>query len=99
MQNTAEYRLAPKARDDMEAVWLYSLAQWGARQTERYIDDLTKTFTFLAATPKAGTLCEYIRPGYRRYPVIRHVVYYRMTEYGIEIMRVLHDRMLASRNF
>jgi toxin ParE1/3/4 len=94
----AEYRLAPKAREDMEAVWLYSLNQWGAKQTDPYIDDLTAAFTFLASSPKAGTGCDNIRRGYRRYPVIRHVIYYRATDYGIEIMRVLHDRMLASRH-
>ncbi len=83
----------------MEAVWLYSLTKWGARQTDRYIDDLTDAFIFLAHSPEAGTACDDIRQGYRRYPVIRHVVYYRTTDYGIEIMRVLHDRMLAKRHF
>ncbi|HFB66997.1 MAG TPA: type II toxin-antitoxin system RelE/ParE family toxin [Aeromonadales bacterium] len=94
-----EYRLTPKARIDMEAVWLYSLKQWGMQQTERYIDDLTVAFGFLAESPKAGTACENIRAGYRRYPVIRHVIYYRETEYGVEVIRVLHDRMLATRHF
>lgn len=82
----------------MEAVWLSSLTQWGARQADRYIDDLVAAFAFLAERPKAGTLCENIRAGYRKYPVIRYVVYYRETGYGIEIIRVLHDRMLATRH-
>lgn len=83
----------------MEAIWLYSLSEWGAEQADRYIDELTTAFEFLADNPKAGTLCENIRTGYRKYPVIRHVVYYRGTCFGIEIMRVLHDRMLATRQF
>jgi toxin ParE1/3/4 len=94
-----EYRLVPKARKDMEAVWLYSLSQWGEQQTERYIDDLTEAFGFLAESPKAGTACDHTRIGYRKYPVIRHAIYYRLTDYGIEIIRVLHDRMLAERHF
>ena len=61
----------------MEAVWLFSLQEWGAEQTDRYIDDLTAAFEFLADSPKAGTRCEKIRAGYRKYPVIRHVVYHR----------------------
>ena len=93
------YRLAPKAREDMEAVWLYSLRQWGTQQTERYIDDLTEAFVFLAESPKTGTACENIRVGYRKYHVIRHVIYYRETGYGVEVMRVLHDRMLVTRHF
>ena len=82
----------------MEAVWLYSLQEWGAEQTDRYIDNLTAAFEFLAGNPKSGISSEHIRSGYRRYPVIRHIVYYRKTSYGIEIIRVLHDRMLASRH-
>jgi len=95
---SAEYKLSPSAREDMEAVWLYSLQEWGLSQTDRYIDDLTTAFEFLTGNPKAGTSCESIRVGYRKYLVIRHVVYYRETNYGIEIIRVLHDRMLALRH-
>ncbi len=95
--NKAEYRLAPKARDDMEAVWLFSLNQWGAKQADRYITDLTTGFCFLADSPKAGMTCNHIRTDYRRYPVIRDIIYYRVTDYGIEVIRVLHDRMLPTR--
>jgi len=83
----------------MEAVWFYSLTEWGAEQADRCMDDLAAAFAYLANSSKAGTACENIRKGYRKYPVIRHVVYYRQTVYGIEIVRVLHDRMLASRHF
>lgn len=93
-----EFRLAPKAREDLEAVWLYSSRKWNIAQAERYLDDLTEAFALLAKNPKAGMNCEMIREGYRRYPVVRHLVYYRETAYGIEVMRVLHDRMLASRH-
>ena len=83
----------------MEVVWLCSLKLWGTQQTERYIDDLTESFGFLAENPKAGAACENIRAGYRKYPVIRHVAYYRETGYGIEVIRVLHGSMLATRHF
>ena len=97
--NPAEYRLTPKAKEDMEAVWLYTLTKWGASQTDRYIDDLTEAFAFLTQSPKSGTACDNIRQGYRRYSIMRLVVYYRETAYGIEIIRVLHNRMLALRQF
>ena len=83
----------------METVWLFSSKQWGIQQTEQYIDDLARAFDFLADNPKAGTACEHIRTGYRKYPVLRHAVYYRETTYGVKIIRVLHDRMLAARYF
>ena len=94
----AECRLTPKAKEDLEAVWLYTLTKWGASQTDRYIDDLTEAFAFLAHIPKSGTACDNIRQSYRRYPILRHFVYYRDTAYGIDNIRVLHDRMLTSRH-
>ena len=81
----------------MESTWLYSLEQWGEQQAERYIDDLTEAFGFLAESPKAGMVCENIHTGYRKHPVISHVIDYRETDYGVEVIRVLHDRMLATR--
>lgn len=92
-----EYRLTPKAKEDMEAVWLYSLSQWGMAQTSRYIDDLVDAFLFLTETPKAGSACDNIREGYRKYPIIRHTIYYKETAYGIEVVRVLHGQMLITR--
>ncbi len=95
---SSEYRLSPKARGDMESVWLYSLDEWGKDQADRYTDDLTDAFELLAENPKSGTTTYHIRDGYRRHSVLRHVIYYRETDYGIEVIRVLHNRMLATRH-
>ena len=38
----AEYRLAPEAERDMEAIWLHSLKGWGLEQANRYTDVLTE---------------------------------------------------------
>jgi toxin ParE1/3/4 len=92
-----EYRLSPKAQDDMESVWLYTLSQWGLEQTERYIDELSAAFNLLASNPGLGKRCEHIRAGYRKHPTLRHVIYYREVDDGIEIIRTLHDQQLATR--
>ncbi|MFQ3292433.1 type II toxin-antitoxin system RelE/ParE family toxin [Reinekea sp.] len=94
-----EYKLAPKAREDLESIWIYSMKHWELNQTERYIDDLIAAFRFLAKSPKAGIACDNIRRGYRKHPVMRHFIYYRETSYGVEVIRILHDRMLAARYF
>jgi len=91
-----EYRLSPKARADMESVWLYTLSRWGHDQTEKYIDDLADAFDVLASNPRLGKRCDSIRAGYRKHPTLRHVIYYREFDYGIEIIRVLHDHQLAA---
>ena len=95
---SAEYRLAPEAKRDLEAIWLYTLEEWGLEQAIHYTDELTDIFAQLAVGPQLGTACDHIRTGYRRRRVGRHAVYYRTTDYGIAVIRILHDRMLPTRH-
>lgn len=94
----AEYRLTPAARQDLENIWIHTHQQWGAGQAHRYTDSLTAAFAELARAPKSVPACDYIRPGYRRRSVEQHMIYFRITDYGIAIVRILHDRMDASRH-
>lgn len=94
----AEYRLTPAAEHDLETIWTYTLRQWGVEQANRYTDILTEIFAELAQSPKTAPACDHIRPGYRRRSVERHMIYFRITSYGIAIVRILHDRMDALRH-
>jgi len=94
----AEYRLAPAAEYDLESIWSYTVRQWSVGQATRYFDELTAAFTALANSPQKALSCEHIRQGYRRWRVERHLIYFRETDYGIAIVRVLHDRMDAPRH-
>lgn len=94
----AEYRLTPAAEQDLEAIWTYSCQQWGAVQANQYIDLVTATFAGLAQSPAMSTACDHIRPGYRRRRVERHMIYFRITAYGIAVVRILHERMDAPRH-
>jgi toxin ParE1/3/4 len=94
----AEYRLAPEAERDLEAIWLYTFEEWGVEQAHLYTDELAEAFTQLATSPEIAVSCDQIRKGYRRIRVGRHVIYFRLAEYGIVVVRVLHDRMLPARH-
>jgi len=59
---------------------------------------LTEAFEILAKAPDRAATCDHIRPGYRRRNVERHAIYFRKAAYGIDIMRILHDRMDAIRH-
>jgi len=48
----------------------------------------------LAASPKLGRPCNWIRPGLRRFEKGRHVVFYRRLRDGIFVSRILHQSML-----
>jgi len=94
----AEYRLTPAAERDLENIWLNTRRQWSTEQADRYIAILANAFDELAQAPKIAPSCDHIRSGYRRRSVDRHMIYFRVTDYGIAIVRVLHDRMDAPRH-
>jgi toxin ParE1/3/4 len=94
----AEYRLTLAAESDLEMIWTHTRQQWGIEQADRYIDILTADFAGLAQSPKIAPACDHIRPGYRCRSVERHMIYFRITTYGIAVVRILHDRMDAPRH-
>jgi len=53
----------------------------------------------VAAQPTIGRACPELRAGYYRYPSGSHVLFYRVTSEGIDIVRVLHERIDFSRHF
>jgi toxin ParE1/3/4 len=70
----------------------------GQAQADRYTDHLTTAFEMLADFPLRAVACDVIRPGYRRYKVDRHMIYFLDTDYGIAVIRLLHERMDALRH-
>ena len=93
----AEHRLTPAAARDLAGIWRYTLGEWGIEQAHRYTDEIAAAFAQLTTNPQLGTTCDYIRKGYRRSQVGRHMIYFRITEYGIAVIRVLHERMDAPK--
>ena len=47
----------------------------------------------LAESPDMGRPCDDIKAGYRQYHIGRHLIFYRQSEAGITVIRILHDRM------
>lgn len=93
----AEFRLSPKAQGDLDQIFDYTAARWGLAQALRYLDHLEDACAILAESPHQAQNCDDIRPGYRRRGVERHVIYFRETDCGITVMRILHQRMNAIR--
>lgn len=94
----ADYRLSPRAQRDLEEVFDYTVDRWGLPQAIRYIDLIEAACAELAEAPRLAQGCDQIRPGYRRRAVEQHMIYFRPTDYGIAVMRILHQRMDAGRH-
>lgn len=81
------------AEEDLIGIWNYTYQTWGAAQADAYLDQLEDGITLLADNPRIGTPCDHLRPGYRRFLIKHHLVYYRLAGDRIDIIRVLHQDM------
>ncbi len=97
-RKSKDYKVFPKARRDLEGIWLYTVETWSLAQAEQYIRQLTDGFEALAQGTRPGQNAGAVREGYRRLSVGSHVIFYRETDTLIEIVRVLHQRRDFSRH-
>jgi toxin ParE1/3/4 len=91
------FRLTPKAQKDLDGIWEYSVEQWGAARAERYIRRLKAVLERVAARPESAKACEDIRPGYRRASAGSHIIFFKVGEDYVEIVRILHAQMDFAR--
>ena len=87
------YGLSPRAQPDLAEIWDYTAERWGAEQAAAYIRRIETSVEAAATEPKSGTACDHIRAGYRKLRSGSHVLFYQIGEDGIEVRRILHQRM------
>jgi len=93
-----EILITPAAESDLIGLWTY-IAQDNRQAADAVFDAAQETFRLLLASPRIGTSFHAKRPslkGIRSFPIKNYptyIAYYRPTQNGIEIIRVLHGRM------
>lgn len=93
MKNNSTFRLKPKAVNDLVSIYQYSYQEFGHLRAEQYIKDLDTSFHQLAQDPNLGRNCKHIRSELLAFNVVSHVVFFQLSTYGIQILRVLHNSM------
>jgi toxin ParE1/3/4 len=91
------YRLYTKAVEDLESIYLYSAGEFGIKRTEDYILAIETSFQYLADDPLIAHKCDYIRQDLRAFNVGSHVIFFKITDYGVAVIRVLHQSRDFSR--
>lgn len=86
------YRFSPLAEVDLEDIWLYTLRNWSLEQADRYQGQIMAAVEGLATGVKNGRPVT-VREGYFKYPVGSHLVFYRQSGTGLDVVRILHRRM------
>jgi len=91
-------RYTRRAEDDLVEIGVYTLIEWGPEQRDKYLDLLEAACERII--PRNLKHARDV-PGYEgllRWRCERHVIVFRRVSDGIEIVRVLHERMLPSKH-
>jgi len=87
------YVISKKAISDLEEIWLYTVEKWSVDQADRYYNLIFDEIDFICKNTKAGKSMEHVRKGYRASKVKSHLIFYRIQNNTVEVIRVLHERM------
>lgn len=93
-----QYRLTPAAQRDLSSIWDYTVERWDARQAETYVLEIRSAIERIAEQPDRGRAVDEIRTGYRRYAIGSHLVFFIESDDGVDVIRILHQRMDPTRH-
>lgn len=83
------YRLTPEAARDLDEITNFIIGD-NRRAALRLIDDIEKKCQAIAEMPGIGRPREELAPNLRSSHVGKYVIFYRPSEEGVEIIRVIH---------
>lgn len=87
------YKLSNRATDDFGSIYEYTWRQFGVDQADKYTHELDLFLKLLDNNPFAGRDFSNVVEGVRRYDYRSHAIFYRQSDYGIFIIRILHQHM------
>jgi len=87
------YVISKKAVADLEEIWLYTVEKWSVEQADRYYNLIFDEINYICKNSNAGKSMEDVRKGYHASKVKYHLIYYRVVNDTIEVIRILHERM------
>lgn len=90
MPGSNSWTLRPAAEVDLSDIWLQGASTWGMDQADGHADGLFALFDLLAEFPEIARERTEFSPPMRIHPSGAHLVMYRKTEVGIELIRILH---------
>lgn len=83
-------RVTYRAKSDIREIWKYIAAD-NRGAADALLKTFYEKFELFRATPEAGRERGDLKGGLRSFPVGRYVIFYRLPEETIEIVRVLHS--------
>lgn len=93
-----ERTLRPRAKRDLAQIWRYTAATWSIQQADAYLREIESSMDRLTVEDNLDTPSEAGGPGCFKRRVGSHVIFYRRSATGVDVIRVLHGRMDVPRH-
>jgi toxin ParE1/3/4 len=89
----ATIETSPKALHDLQQIW-NDIAHDSVEHADRFIDRIQEKCEMLDRQPSIGESRSDLERSVREVPIGNYVIFYRPSQSGVEVVRVLH----AARN-
>ncbi|MEO0686097.1 MAG: type II toxin-antitoxin system RelE/ParE family toxin [Cyanobacteria bacterium J06649_11] len=86
----SRFKISKGASQDLEDIWSY-IAKNNTRAADKVFDKLREKFAQLAKFPQMGKGREDLAIYLRSFPVGSYLIFYRIIDEGIEIVRIVHS--------
>ena len=84
------YLLSEIADEDLENIFDYTTNEFGFEQAEKYLNEIEEVFQSLLLNPELGKTRNEIKINLYSFPKDNHIIFYRILDNHIRIVRVLH---------
>ncbi|HTQ33400.1 MAG TPA: type II toxin-antitoxin system RelE/ParE family toxin [Stellaceae bacterium] len=85
------HRVSPRAEADLDEIWEYIAGESGYPSiAQRLIDAITDRFVLISEHPHIGPSRAELQPELRSHTVGNYVIFYRVRDEDLLIVRVLH---------
>lgn len=84
--------VSPSAQQDLRYLLAYSREHWGEARSAEYLEYLKQRMAQLLDLPLLGSPRADLLPGIRSLSSKSHIVFYRVSETRVEIVRILSAR-------
>ena len=84
------YILSEIADKDLEDIFDYTFDEFGFDQAEKDLLEIEEIFQNLIINPQIGKKRDEIKQGLYSFPKDNHIIFYRILDNHIRIVRVLH---------
>jgi toxin ParE1/3/4 len=90
MPQARSYELSAEADRDIESIFDHTVIEFGFDQAVKYVFEFEGCLELLASKPQLGKKRTDIRKGLRSFKLASHIIFYRVMEDRIRVVRVLH---------